>query len=362
VLKTSHLKLKVPSLLIISLSLASAPSLAQCTQGASISQWRCWEQSLTSSVDFYINGAGNPYRDLTLTVTFTNLSTGYSFTQDAFWMADVNNPTAFKVRTALPAGSGGVSATWSWSIAGCTGTTGGKSCVNGSGNPVTWTPPSGTVLVSPSTSLPQIYARGIPSQYKRLSWPAGIFSISPLVYGDASPFFWAADTAWAGPGKEASGLTNSWTSYIADRTSKQFHGLLVAPAALTPAASVFTTVSGCTDPVPNTCSRPNPTFWQNFDSVISAANQSDIVPLIAGLIDPLDAGVSGTYPRQQNAVAFARFLAARMAGFAVLFSPGFDDNPSSTTADVPPVQVLQVMNAVGQAVHKPLRGFPLPII
>jgi hypothetical protein len=111
--------------------------------------------------------------------------------------------------------------------------------------------------------------------------------------------------------------------------------------------------------VPNSCSRPNLTFWQDFDNVISAANQSDIVPLIAGLIDPLDAGVSGTYPRQQNAVAFARFLAARMAGFAVLFSPGFDDNPTSTTADVPPVQVLQVMNAVGQAVHQAAPRVPI---
>lgn len=41
-----------------------------------------------------------------------------------------------------------------------------------------------------------------------------------------------------------------------------------------------------------------------------------------------------------------------MAGFAVLYSPGFDTSPAATTADVPPVALQQVMNAVGQAVHQ----------
>ena len=146
-----------------------------------------------------------------------------------------------------------------------------------------------------------------------------------------------------------------WNSYIADRHGKQFQGLLIAPAALTPAASVFVSPGSCTDPIPNSCSRPDPTFWATFDSEILAANQQDLIPLIAGVVDPLSLGLlknPGSYPKQANAIAFARYLAARMAGFAVLYSPGFDTSPVATTADVPAVALQQVMNAVGQAVHQ----------
>jgi hypothetical protein len=131
--------------------------------------------------------------------------------------------------------------------------------------------------------------------------------------------------------------------------------VLVAPAAT---YAAFPTNKGpfkpdvntCTGPVPNDCSMPNPTYWTNFDNLINAANQSGIVPLIAGLIDPLDTATSGTYPDQRNAVAFSRFLAARMSGFAVFYSPGFDDMVSGVTAEG--TNLGQVMNAVGSAVKQ----------
>jgi hypothetical protein len=78
-------------------------AMAQCTSGTTATQFHCWEQQITSSVDFYAGGAGNPYRDLVLRVTFTG--GGSSFTQDAFWVGDTLNPKAFKVRAALPPGT-----------------------------------------------------------------------------------------------------------------------------------------------------------------------------------------------------------------------------------------------------------------
>jgi hypothetical protein len=58
--------------------LASARGYAQCLTGSSIAQWHCWEQTLVSSVDFYNKGAGNPYRDVILRVTFTSGATSFT--------------------------------------------------------------------------------------------------------------------------------------------------------------------------------------------------------------------------------------------------------------------------------------------
>jgi hypothetical protein len=338
----SRIRWTTPLLFVLLLALTAPSAEAQCTQIGSISQWRCWEQPITSSVDFYA-GNGNPYRDLTLRIHFASTS-GENFDQDAYWDGDATH-SLFRVRTALRVGS------WTWSIASCSGTTGGKPCASG----VTWTPSTGPITVTSSTSGPQIYARGFLKQFGFIT--PTTYTLSQLLYDDYSAFFWAADTAWAGPGKDAvaAPAAKVWNSYIGDRASKQFHGLLVAPAASTPPASVFVTQSGCIDPIPNSCSRPNPTFWTAFDNEILAANQQDLVPLIAGLVDPLNLGtlsVSGSYPKQANAIAFARYLAARMAGFAVLYSPGFDTSPVATTADAPAVALQQVMSAVGQAVHQ----------
>lgn len=132
---TARIGRKISLLFVPLLPLIATSAEAQCTQTSSISQWRCWEQSITSSVNFYAAGAGNPYRDLTLRIHFADSISGSNFDQDAFWAADTNQPKLFKVRAALPAGN------WTWSIAGCSGTNGGSNCASG----VTWTPASGPI-------------------------------------------------------------------------------------------------------------------------------------------------------------------------------------------------------------------------
>jgi hypothetical protein len=114
------------------LALAS-PAAAQ----DQVQQWRRWERKISSSVDFWNNGAGNPYSDLVLRVRFTKRGTTKTFTQDAFWDANTAAPKDFKVRAAFAPG------TWDWQVVGCTGTTDGKNCAQG----VTWNPSSGWVEV-----------------------------------------------------------------------------------------------------------------------------------------------------------------------------------------------------------------------
>jgi hypothetical protein len=342
------------SLLLMLASAASAATAVPCVTGSSVAQWQCWEQQITSSIDFYNNGTGNPYKDLVLRVTFTQSGTGAIFTQDAFWLADTVNPRNFKVRAALPAG------TWTWQITGCTGVTGGHNCSTG----VTWTPAPLPINVISSTSGPQLYARGFPTQFHWCAYEVPNCGFNPITYGDlVTPFYWAGDTAWGAPGLEASGQASHWGAYATDRSSKGFNVALIAPSAtyqMWPWSTgtmpfVPPSCSGTTAPTPNDCSRPNPAYWNNFDTLISTANQNGIVPLIAGLIDPLDTASSGHYPYQPNAVTFSRYLAARMSGYAVMYSPGFDDQTTALTwsdATHPAIQLQQVMSAVGAAVKQ----------
>jgi hypothetical protein len=353
-------RLEVTMIFLVLLASASSRCFAQCTSGSSIHQWRCWEQTISSSVDFYGAGAGNPYRDLTLRVTFTSGAT--TFTQDTFWLGDTLNPKSFKVRAALPPG------TWTWQVAGCTGTTGGQSCASG----VTWTPSSGTITVSTDTTGPQLYARGFPTQ--NCTWskslPPTLIGCSPLVYGDkVNPFFWAGDTAWSAPAVEINaqlhGGTQYWSQYLATRTpivpspgSYHFTVILIAPADdynVSNAPDVFFSQSPCTvtpgqtNTFPNNCSIPQPAYWNYFDNLVSQANQQDLFIMIAGLMHPFDTHPYSTYPALNSVTRFSRYVAARMAGYATMFSPGFDMPVNGTAVDGSSLRAI--MDASGNAVQ-----------
>jgi hypothetical protein len=346
---------------LVVLALVSATCDAQCVSSGSIAQWQCWEQTITSSVDLYRSGAGNPYRDLTLRVTFTSGAT--SFTQDAFWLSDTTNPKNFKVRAALPPGN------WTWQLAGCTGTTGGTSCATG----VTWTPSSGAITVSANTTGPQLYARGFPTQ--NCNWskslPPTLIGCSPFVYGDkVTPFFWVGDTAWQAPaveiGAQLHGGAQYWSQYLATRTPNgpgsttnyHFTTILIAPADhfnQANAPDVFFVQSPCqlltgeVNTFPNNCSIPQANYWNAFDNLVSQANQQDLFLLIAGLMHPFDTNPYSTYPSRNSAARFSQYLAARMAGFGVMFSPGFDLPVSGTAVDGSSLRT--VMDASGSAVQ-----------
>jgi hypothetical protein len=120
--------------------------------------------------------------------------------------------------------------------------------------------------------------------------------------------------------------------------------------------------------VPNECSYLDPVYWRKLDSMIKDANDAGLVVVVAGLIDPTDRGGSGTfivppqkYPRQAAAVAFARQLAARLAGSFVFLSPGFDDKIAELLDDNV-TQVQSSMVAVGQALRGPGGAAPRHLV
>jgi hypothetical protein len=315
-----------------------------------IDQWKRWEKTIQSTRD-YTSGGGNPYRDLILRVEFTNSSTGQQFVQDAFWEGLAGSPRSFKVRSAFPPGS------WNWRVLSCQGTTGSQNCATDPG----WTPASGTVnVIAKTTTQIRLYDRGFPKQYVIRSG-GFVSSYSPLFYFTGEPFFWVGDTAWAAPPREIYGQTAAWNSFLSDRKTKGFTSVLLAPAVawqpkpgetwmpLPSAAGFSFAQSGsCSASIPNDCSRPRTEYWNAFDTMVKQANDQDILVVIAGVIDPVRLADNGTYPNLQNAVDFARYLSARMAGSAVMFSPGFDDRINNRTSDGANT-VEQVMNAVGPA-------------
>lgn len=319
-----------------------------------VSQWRQWEKTLTSNPNLVGNGGG-PYRDYIIRVTFSSSSTGESFTQDAFWDNDPAAPTSFKIRAALRPGS------WTWGNMQCVKTD-GTACPS-----VTWSPASGCITVQTNQSSGiGIYDNGFLKQYRITDGGSTTYSFSSLFYANDTKFFWLGDTVWAAPPREIKGQTAMWSSYLQARQG-MFTVLQVAPAVTwqpeknppeftaLPLAPGFsfdqTNQTNCspTDPLPNSCSRPIKAYWDKFDDMIRQANEQGFVVLVAGLIDPIDQGSDQKrYPKVQDMKNFARFLAARLAGREVLFSPGFDDRVGSLTADGQTVS--SAMEQVGQAI------------
>ncbi len=338
--------------------------------------WERWERELTSSTDYSAGANSNPYRDLRLQATFF-LGTACGappspcklpgcFQQAGFWDGiPGSSAKAFKVRTTLPAGD------WCWQTSCSTLAAPGGTTPNCAGD--AGLTQSGALKVTAYVGMNKLYTLGLPAPKA-----GGSF----LVYGDGTTTFpWIADTAWSAPkGFSLPSLgsppsADLWKNYVADRAAKKFTVLLVAPAtqyvnapASRPAPPAsgyigFLAGAGCNPAnygvVPNECSYLDPAYWRKLDSMVKDANDAGIVVVVAGLIDPTDRGGPGTeitplqeYPGKNAAEAFARQLAARLAGSFVFFSPGFDDKVTESLDDG--LKVQDAMTAVGQA----LRGFP----
>lgn len=345
--------------LVVLLALLSARPSAACDV---VNQWQPWETSI--QVTNATNPLGNnPYRDFIIRVKLTNAGSGATFTQDAFWDNDPANSRIFKIRAALPAGN------WTWGNLACT-TVGGGAC-----SPApTWSATSGCMTVQSATTGTKLYDNGFLTQLLGLF--SGGSTWGQLEYSNLQPFYWAGDTAWAAPPREirnsaGTAQTAFWDTYLNSRAGT-FTVTQIAPAvayqstpghpftSLPPAAGFsFAQNGSCTTPLPNACSKPIKSYWDQFDDLLRRANQKDIVVFIGGLIDPLDLGGSaaGSYPTVADAKNFARYLAARTSNRAVLLSPGFDDRISFTTADGQTVAAS--MQAVGLAAKAAAPNVPL---
>ncbi len=238
-------------------------------------QWGRWEQQLTAS-----QSSHNPVTDVALRITYSGPN-GQTFQSQGFW----DGGSTFVVRAMFP-----TIGTWTWQTQATSGDSGLTQ--------------HGTVQVSAGT--------GTTLQTN------GALKISSdghnLTYADGTHFFWLGDTVWDAPLRASE---TEWQQYLRDRTSK---GFSVVQISLAPTWSAANDVQGNRPFVNDDLRRPNPTFWQMFDRKVQLANDAGLAVLVVGLMDPLDQGQSDYAVAQ----LMGRYIAARLAGNHVIFSPSFD--------------------------------------
>ncbi|MDX2185992.1 MAG: DUF4038 domain-containing protein [Opitutaceae bacterium] len=135
-----------------------------------------------------------------------------------------------------------------------------------------------------------------------------------LEHHDGTPFFWLGDTAWNAPwlaGEE------DWDYYLLRRAQQGFSVILLhctnskniteleTPGGLRPFSTEGT---------------PIPEYWDRFERIVLQANRRGLLALVVGV------GLSSSkeYQAESSSPEFARYLAARLGGLAVVFSPSMD--------------------------------------
>ncbi|MBI5383568.1 MAG: DUF4038 domain-containing protein [Verrucomicrobia bacterium] len=270
-----HLSKPLSLLVLVGALISGEPAWA--APGTSPHSWQRWDHALTSTCNY-----GNPYADVTLRVTYSGPA-GRAFHAYGFW----DGGATFRIRCAFP-----TSGIWRWETE-CSDTTNAGLHRQ-----------RGTVDVAPY--------RGDGSLYRR-----GFLKVSDnrryLVYGDGAPFLWIADTAWAVPQRAS---PEEWDAYLKDRTAKHFTVIQVGPASAWAGERDRQGEKPFTD---KTCAQWNPAYWQGFERKVQRANESGLVVLLVGLMEPVS-----RYPESSKACLFARSIVARLFGNFVIFSPSFD--------------------------------------
>jgi len=103
--------------------------------------------------------------------------------------------------------------------------------------------------------------------------------------------------------------------------------------------------------------RPGLGFWRRIDDMVEAANDHQIVVFIAGMMEPVGgnsaivhalATDAERYPPETEVVILARWVASRLSGSHVIFSPGFD-SPPETKDDL---DLRDLIKAVGGEISR----------
>lgn len=134
-----------------------------------------------------------------------------------------------------------------------------------------------------------------------------------LVYADDTPFLWIGDTGWNASLKST---MEEWRTYVDKRASQSFSVIQISPRGygnrLT--ASEKPDVSFTADGKPDTA------FWSDLERKIAYANDKGIMILLVGT------GNAWRDRMAQNPVnqKFEYYIAGRLAGHMVIFSPSFD--------------------------------------
>ncbi|MCB9378754.1 MAG: DUF4038 domain-containing protein [Holophagales bacterium] len=332
--------------------MAGNPLLAAtCPAGSnpsSVQRWTPWEGCLAATGDF---SGRRGYSDVELKITYQRLTT--SFVGYAFWDGGVGTSSdkgVFLFRTAFP-----TTGTWTWT-ASCV--SGPCQAMHGQSGQVNVTSYSGSNPLRQHGFLVQtVLTYGYPSK--------SIWSVPK--YYDNTPFFWLGDSAWAAPMKllpDDPEPDPDWGDYLTNRAGK---GYTIVHLGSAPYWAGTTDTGGnlpfcqstsppgaCVAPgptvvLPNSQVRPNPPFWQGFEARVKAANDKKLVVFLAGVLEPVGGDTDATrYPEQAEAVIFARWIAARLSGYHVVFSPGFDSPPVTVDA----TNLVSRLKAVGAEIKR----------
>jgi len=179
---------------------------------------------------------------------------------------------------------------------------------------------SGTVEVVDEPTGPALYQRG----FLRVAEGG-----RALAYADGTPFFWLGDTAWAAPLKATD---DDWREYCARRVAQ---GFTVTQICCASEWAAKTDAAGHPPFDDGALAHPNLDYWRGFEAKVKWANEAGLVVLVVGLMEPVS-----RYPEPAAAVPFARWLAARLSGLGVVFSPSFDS------------PAMELGNAVGAAIRE----------
>lgn len=249
--------------------------------------WTRWEQVLKSEKEY-----ANPYRDVTLRVTFKGPK-GQSFDGYGFW----DGGQTFKIRAAFS-----VPGEWTWSTS-CSETTD-----NGLNTH------SGRVMVKPYAGANPIYQHGFLKVSDNRRY---------IVYADGKPFLWIGDTPWSA---FVASTNDEWKNYLQNRCKNKFSVVQVH------CGSGFLgrredrngnlPMLGDGDAL-----QWNPAYWQGVEQKVQIANDLGLIVFICAVRQPGAGFPVKGFPvdNEQEVARFARNLAARLMGNFVVYSPVADD-------------------------------------
>jgi hypothetical protein len=135
-----------------------------------------------------------------------------------------------------------------------------------------------------------------------------------LEHADGTPFLWMGDTVWFGVTRATDA---EWTDYLDMRARARFSVVQVS------ALGTWPKLLPASVPIPqpfDANGAPNPAHWDRIDARVREANEKGLMVALIGLARP---PVNADLPHVARA-GYARYVAARLFGDHVAFSPDFD--------------------------------------
>jgi len=251
---------------------------ASLTHAENAVQWQPWEAVLTAR-----NEHPRAYATVDVDVRFTGPD-GATFSVPAFWDGD----RTFRFRAAFPSAG-----TWRWRT----------TCNDPSDAGLDGIP--GEVQVSAYPGENPLYRHGdlrVSADHRY------------LIHADGTPFLWMGDTAWNAAWKSTPA---EWREYVDRRAGQRFSVLQVVATGMVGPNSQASPPGG--HPPFLSDGTPNALFWRGLEEKISYANERGLIVMLVG-VGESPAGFAAS----QRPVAFARYLAGRLAGHLVILSPSMD--------------------------------------